>query len=70
MSQVPAAPSGERRIMRLEDVEAKVGFKRAHIYALMKKGEFPKAFRVGIRAVGWNSLEIDEWVDKRLQSPV
>ncbi|MDF6002637.1 AlpA family transcriptional regulator [Pseudomonas aeruginosa] len=63
MSEVLSALPGERRIMRLEDVEAKVGFKRAHIYALMKKGEFPKACRVGVRAVGWNSLEIDAWVE-------
>lgn len=69
MSQV-SAPSEERRILRLEDVEAKTGFKRSHIYALMKKGEFPKACRLGIRAVGWNSQEIDKWIDGRLQSQV
>lgn len=69
MSQV-SAPSEERRILRLEDVEAKTGFKRSHIYALMKKGEFPKACRLGIRAVGWNSQEVDKWIDGRLQSQV
>lgn len=68
MSQVSEVPSGERRIMRLAAVEARVGFKRAHIYALMEKDEFPKARRIGVRAVGWDSLEIDEWLDKRLQS--
>ncbi|WP_338807010.1 AlpA family transcriptional regulator [Pseudomonas chlororaphis] len=69
MSQV-SAPSEERRILRLEDVEAKTGFKRSHIYALMKKGEFPKACRLGIRAVGWSSQEVDKWIDGRLQSQV
>ena len=29
MSQTPALPPNERRILRLEEVEAKSGFKRA-----------------------------------------
>lgn len=40
MSQPTALLPGERRILRLDEVEAKSGFKRAHIYSLMKKGEF------------------------------
>jgi prophage regulatory protein len=46
-------------------VEAKTGFKRAHIYNLMKEGKFPKAMRLGVRAVGWDSLEIDQWIAER-----
>jgi cellulose biosynthesis protein BcsQ len=37
MSQTPVLPPNERRILRLDEVEAKSGFKRAHIYNLMKK---------------------------------
>ncbi len=70
MSQTPALPSGERRILRLDEVEAKSGFKRAHIYSLMKKGEFPQALRLGIRAVGWDSTEIDLWISERLKNRV
>lgn len=68
MSQTPALLPGERRILRREEVEAKTGFKRAHIYNLMKKGEFPKALRLGIRAVGWDSTEVDEWIAERLKN--
>ena len=46
----------ERHIMRREEVERRTGFKRAHIYNLMKKGECPQANRIGMRAVGWDSL--------------
>ncbi|GHU04800.1 transcriptional regulator [Betaproteobacteria bacterium] len=56
----------ERRILRRPDVEAKTGFKRAHIYNLMKEDKFPKALRLGIRAVGWDSAEIDQWIAERL----
>ena len=67
MSQQPLAamnPS-ERRILRRAEVEAKTGFKRAHIYNLMKAGKFPKAIRLGVRAVGWDSIEIDQWIVER-----
>lgn len=55
-----------RRILRRPEVESKTGFKRAHIYNLIKKGEFPKAIPLGIRAVGWDSAEIDQWIAQRV----
>ncbi len=68
MSQTPVLPPNERRILRLEEVEAKSGFKRAHIYNLMKKRQFPQAMRLGVRAVGWDSIEIDQWIDERVNN--
>ncbi|WP_053184475.1 AlpA family transcriptional regulator [Pseudomonas thivervalensis] len=59
-------PSAERYIMRRDEVERKTGFKRAHIYSLMKEGKFPQAKRIGLRAVGWDSLEIEQWINERL----
>ncbi len=59
-------PTVERHIMRRDEVERKTGFKRAHIYNLMKEGKFPQAKRIGLRAVGWDSLEIERWVVERL----
>ena len=60
----------ERRILRRAEVEAKTGFKRAHISGLMKAGKFPKALRLGIRAVGWDSAEVDAWITERLKERV
>lgn len=68
MSQTPVLQPNERRILRLEEVEAKSGFKRAHIYNLMKKRQFPLALRLGVRAVGWDSIEIDQWIDERVNN--
>jgi prophage regulatory protein len=64
-AEVPQ-PQVERHIMRRDEVERKTGFKRAHIYNLMKDGKFPQAKRIGLRAVGWDSLEIERWVTERL----
>ena len=71
MSTVPqqneiTAPR-ELRILRLSEVEQKSGFKRAHIYSLMSQGRFPRSVRLGVRAVGWNAAEIDQWIAERLQ---
>lgn len=57
----------ERRILRRAEVERKTGFKRAHIYNLMKEGKFPKALRLGVRAVGWDSVEVEQWIADRLK---
>ena len=57
-----------RRILRRSEVEKLVGFKRAHLYALMKAGQFPKPARIGVRAVGWNSHDIEQWIAQRLGS--
>ena len=63
----PALPP-EHRILRRTEVEVKTGFKRAHIYSLMKEGKFPKALRLGVRAVGWDSIEIDQWIAERVNN--
>ncbi|RXW30255.1 transcriptional regulator [Enterobacter cloacae] len=60
------AVPAEHRILRRAEVEAKTGFKRAHIYSLMKEGKFPKALRLGVRAVGWDSAEVEQWIADRL----
>lgn len=70
MSTEPSVNVAERRILRRAEVEAKTGFKRAHIYNLMNAGKFPKAVRLGIRAVGWDSTEIDQWIKQRLEERV
>ena len=69
-SSIPHAdshqPPAERHIMRRDEVERKTGFKRAHIYNLMKEGRFPQAKRIGLRAVGWDSVEVEQWIADRL----
>lgn len=63
-------PAVEHCILRRDEVEAKTGFKRAHLYNLMRAGKFPKAIRLGIRAVGWDSLEVEQWIAERRKQRV
>lgn len=62
---LPAAK--EYRVLRRSDVEQRTGIKRAHIYNLMSQGKFPKSIRLGVRAVGWDAAEVDQWIADRLQ---
>ena len=55
-----------RYIMRLPEVIDKTGYKRASIYNFMKNGSFPQCRRIGPRAVGWDSLEIEAWIAQQL----
>ncbi len=56
-----------KTLLRRPDVEKRTGLKRAHIYALMKQGEFPQAVPLAGRAVAWIADEVDNWITGRIQ---
>ncbi len=56
------------KILRLPEVIARVGLKRASIYHHISEGTFPKPIPLGPRAVGWLEHEIDEWIRERLKT--
>ena len=53
-------------LIRLCDVMNKTGVKRAWIYKLMKKNEFPQAVKLGSRSVAWVESEVDEWISSKI----
>lgn len=55
-----------KRIMRLKEVIHVCGIRRSTIYLWMHEGTFPKSRSIGARAVGWDSEEIQKWVNDRL----
>lgn len=59
----PQSPS--KRILRLRDVEQKVGLRKAQIYGLMKTGEFPAVVKLTARTSGWMEHEINNWLLSR-----
>jgi len=56
-----------RKIYRLPEVIELTGYGRSAIYEKMKIGEFPQARKLGPRAVGWCSQEIDSWINAKLE---
>ncbi len=56
------------RFIRLPEVKELTGLCRTHVYALSKRGKFPRAVRLGGRAVGWVESEISAWMEERKES--
>lgn len=60
------APAPRRsRVLRLPQVMDAVGLSKATIYRLAQMGKFPKPFKIGISAVGWDEAEIEFWIFER-----
>lgn len=54
-------------LMRREQVQSQTSLGRSSLYALIKKGDFPKPVKLtGARAVAWSSHAIDAWVASRV----
>ena len=64
-AQRDAAHAG-RRMLRLADVEVRVGKRHAAIYAAIAKGTFPKPAPLGPKTVGWLEAEIEDWLEARI----
>jgi prophage regulatory protein len=56
------------RVLRLPELERKVGLKKTQIYGLMAAGQFPLPMKLATRAVGWLEFEVDDWILKRAGS--
>ena len=51
-----------KRIYRRSTLEEMLGISRSTIYRLMEDGDFPRPIKLGRRAVGWKSEDIDDWL--------
>jgi len=53
------------RVVRMSSLIQRVGLSRASIYRLMDQGVFPKSFKIGNSAIGWDETDIDAWIAER-----
>lgn len=49
------------RLLKIGDVMERTSLSRAHIYALMKRGDFPAQRKLGHRCARWVESEVDAW---------
>lgn len=54
-----------QRIERLPAIIERTGLSRSSIYALIAKDEFAKPVKLSLRAIGFISEEVDEWIAAR-----
>jgi len=53
------------KLLRMPEVNQITGFKRAWIYVLMRRGEFPAPLKLGPRAVRWKASDIEVWLESQ-----
>ena len=56
------------RILRLPEVMARTGLSRSTIYLRVSQAMFPKPVNLGGRAVGWVEAEIQEWLQRQIET--
>jgi prophage regulatory protein len=62
MLTLTASLPSASRVLRMHEVTKAIGLSKASIYRLMKLNRFPKSFKIGIAAVGWDLAEIEFWI--------
>ena len=67
-ADLDVAPEPKRvtRLIRLKEVQHRVGLGRSTIYRWMAEGKFPKPVQLGGYAVAWAEVEIESWILSRL----
>lgn len=59
-------PRRVTRLIRLKEVQNRVGLGRSTIYRWMAEGKFPKPVQLGGYAVAWAENKIEEWIAEKM----
>ncbi|MGC1743704.1 MAG: AlpA family phage regulatory protein, partial [Pseudolabrys sp.] len=52
-------------ILRTAAVVQRTGLSRTTLWRLERADDFPSRIRLGVNSVGWNSDEIEAWIERR-----
>ncbi|EKZ6403841.1 helix-turn-helix transcriptional regulator [Klebsiella aerogenes] len=55
------------RLLRLRQVEDKIGFGKSWIYQQIQLQQFPPSIRLNSRHVAWLESEVDAWIHQRIR---
>ena len=58
------------KLLRTGDLTQLLGISRSSIRNWTKTGQFPKPIKLGPRAIGWWSDEIEAWIENRSNQPL
>lgn len=54
------------KMLRMKNVLEITGLSRSTVYESIKQGNFPKQIKLGVKAVGWTSDSINEWLESKI----
>lgn len=55
------------RLIRLPEVQHRVGLGRSTIYRWMAEGKFPKPVQLGGYSVAWAEDDVEHWITERIK---
>ncbi len=58
------------RLLRLRDVQDRVGLGRSTIYRWMDEGKFPRPHPISSHTIRWLGSDIDDWILAKLTPTV
>jgi len=56
-----------QQILRCREVCNRTGLGRSALYAAIQEGRFPRQIKLGPRAAGWLSSEVEDWIAGRVR---
>lgn len=59
MAQAPAGPG---KLLKLAEVEARVGLKKSAIYQRVAAGTFPAPVSIAAKASRWRESDVEKWL--------
>ncbi|MBP8018803.1 MAG: AlpA family phage regulatory protein [Hylemonella sp.] len=70
MTQANPSTSSPQRLLRLPEVESRVGLRKSSIYEMLGRNPpaFPKPVKLSRRAVCWPESAIDAWITERIKA--
>ena len=60
-------PRRVTRLIRLPEVQHRVGLGRSTIYRWMSEGKFPKPVQLGGYSVAWSEEDVQAWISAKLE---
>ncbi|MFL4422747.1 AlpA family transcriptional regulator [Serratia marcescens] len=59
-------PQVTQSLIRLPEVQRRVGYGKAWVYKLIAQNRFPKPVKIGARSIAFIESEVDEWINQRI----
>jgi len=54
----------EKCLLRITDVMTRTSLSRSHIYALVRRGQFPAPVKLGPKCARWVESDVDAWLGR------
>lgn len=67
MNTLAARPGGGFQVLRLPQVCRVTGLCRSMVYQLEAERRFPSRIKLGVRAVGWLEVEVQQWIATQVE---